>query len=262
MVNFFFVFNMRRKSSLLQKEDLFFTPSEKQEIKSDFVYENERGTGYLDRKFSKKALLSADPYPYTDSSGNFVLSLESFRCGTGYEWCSDWIIDMCGQVDEEGWSYNTSFLDHAGWTFVNPNSVSTVRRRRWQRMRRQNNEKISSPVLSGLENLQYLMRQKKLDRERLKVMQEGIQSMDFLNANVAIELLNEFDYECTKREVAILLLKKSNETTVRNTVLFACLSSLLYTCDKLALLKSIDFPLDGYKQILVSLNNNHSFDNK
>jgi hypothetical protein len=138
-------------------------------------------------KFSKKALTSADPFPFTDPTGSFVLDLQYITCPAGYEWCSDWILDIRGEVDEQGWSYNTSFLDQSGWQSF-PKGITVVRRRRWQRMRELTLTKDTLQTLNfGPAKIRQDIGKKRFDRERLEILKTNTLYLENLDEQLVLD---------------------------------------------------------------------------
>ncbi|KAL7746251.1 Tectonin beta-propeller repeat-containing protein 1 [Sorochytrium milnesiophthora] len=118
------------------------------QIEVDDVWENQRGqvdpqptsltlSALFGRpKFSPKSLLPTDRGPWSDANGNYKLPKERVQLPDPqqWEWASEWMIDMAGDVDSEGWIYSFNF---AGFPWSSDCTAFTyVRRRRWKRMRR------------------------------------------------------------------------------------------------------------------------------
>ncbi|KAJ3321601.1 hypothetical protein HDV06_004016 [Boothiomyces sp. JEL0866] len=150
------------------------------EVICDRIYENERGTIIFGKyNFSKKALLPTDVSPFSNESSSYVVDIKYYQCPPNYEWFSDWMVDMNGNVDEQGWSYNTTFYNDNWESTINKQNVSFVRRRKWMRMRRKCNIKTVKKEIFDIQ-------QRTNDRQRLKFLQEQKE----LNENVLLPNLD------------------------------------------------------------------------
>jgi hypothetical protein len=167
------------------------------DIAMDIIWENERGTLLFNRPtFTKKALLPTDPPAFSDLKQNYVVDIRFFQCPPNWLWVSDWILDMNGLVDEQGWSYNDTFTGPSdSWTNSTVGRrVSIVRRRKWTRMRRLKSD--SSPAkltqtdlesdMKGIEEVISLVQQKRIDRERLQAIKQylAIESNSIITSNM------------------------------------------------------------------------------
>ncbi|KAJ3317467.1 hypothetical protein HDU76_001176 [Blyttiomyces sp. JEL0837] len=86
------------------------------EVARDELYENQRGHCLLgEPMFSTAALLPTDSAPWSDVKGDIKVDRFSFPAPSGWEWISDWTLDMRGDVDTDGWSYSVHF-NHPEWT--------------------------------------------------------------------------------------------------------------------------------------------------
>ncbi|KAF9984813.1 hypothetical protein BGZ75_003601 [Mortierella antarctica] len=105
----------------------------------DFLYQHQRGAFFLGTpNFSSKSLLPVDPDEWTDQS------FESSAMDTSdyglpdpsWEWVhKSWLVDMTGDVDEDGWEYAMTFHGspwHGNYEIFR----SFARRRRWLRLRK------------------------------------------------------------------------------------------------------------------------------
>jgi hypothetical protein len=142
--------------------------------------------------------LPTDPPSFSDLKQNYVVDIRFFQCPPNWLWVSDWILDMNGPVDEQGWSYNDTFTGPSdSWTNSTVGRrVSIVRRRKWTRMRRLKND--SSPAklthtdlesdMKGVEEVISLVQQKCIDRERLQAIKQylAIES----NSNITSNMVN------------------------------------------------------------------------
>ncbi|KAF8078618.1 hypothetical protein FPV67DRAFT_1465844 [Lyophyllum atratum] len=110
------------------------------------VYENQRGlTLFSIPYYSRMSLLPSDPPPFTIPNASSdrseqLSSLTDYQLPDGtWKWVSKcWMIDMrsdSGEVQHDGFEYNTLFRTHNWSAEVGPCSVGGwVRRRRWIRL--------------------------------------------------------------------------------------------------------------------------------
>ncbi|CAG8541804.1 17566_t:CDS:2, partial [Gigaspora rosea] len=105
----------------------------------DILYENQRGLFFFGLpKFSSNALNPADPQPWSDKNQKFSpMDIYTYQVpNPTWEWVhKEWLIDMSGDVDEEGWEYAPDFHCPC-WHGCYKPFRSFVRRRRWVRLRR------------------------------------------------------------------------------------------------------------------------------
>lgn len=86
----------------------------------DVLYENERGAllfGVL-KQFSKYMLSALDPSPWSDADGaNTALDPSTKQLpDPTWEWVHpEWLVDMTGETDEDGWQYSGSFTGLQMW---------------------------------------------------------------------------------------------------------------------------------------------------
>lgn len=193
----------------------------------EITFENQRGSNVFSKsKFAAKSLLPTDFPNWSDEFGRFRLPKDSQECLPTWEWASDWILDMQGDVDEEGWQY--SFVFRATSWSGSPNATHYVRRRKWVRMRRPvivlANNAISSstlqrstsnsnvspslpprvggrntdlPVASAATTtatkkpleVMTMMERARLDRERLAILKSQLEEQP--DRNAALELVTE-----------------------------------------------------------------------
>ena len=107
------------------------------EIIADVIWENQRGSSLFGKaKYSARSLLPTDFSPWSNDKGRFVLAKDKFQCPPTWVNCSDWMVDMEGDVDAEGWRYAFSFGTSPENYSSDSGSVKYVRRRKWLRMRR------------------------------------------------------------------------------------------------------------------------------
>ncbi|KAF2114357.1 hypothetical protein BDV96DRAFT_613104 [Lophiotrema nucula] len=107
----------------------------------DILYENQRGWFVFGIPlFSSQALwnLKVDHAAWVDSkfkpSAVNITNAQVPDPSWVWEWKS-WYVDMCRDVDEEGWQYSLWFRGGAAWHGNHPWFHSFVRRRRWLRKR-------------------------------------------------------------------------------------------------------------------------------
>jgi hypothetical protein len=105
----------------------------------DFLYQHQRGAFFLGTpNFSSKSLLPVDPDEWTNS--NFetsAMDISDFEVpDPSWEWVhKSWLVDMTGDVDEDGWEYAMTFHGspwHGNYEIFR----SFARRRRWLRLRK------------------------------------------------------------------------------------------------------------------------------
>ncbi|KAG0293987.1 hypothetical protein BGZ98_001946 [Dissophora globulifera] len=105
----------------------------------DFLYQHQRGAFFLGTpKFSSKSLLPVDPDEWTDQ--NFATSAmdttDYVVPDPSWEWVhKSWLVDMTGDVDEDGWEYAIAFHG-SPWHGNYEVFRSFARRRRWLRLRK------------------------------------------------------------------------------------------------------------------------------
>ncbi|KNE63628.1 hypothetical protein AMAG_08731 [Allomyces macrogynus ATCC 38327] len=116
-------------------------------VECEEVWENQRGTAIFGRpKFSAKSLLPTDRGPWSDERGNFRMPKDRLQLPdpAKWEWDGEWMIDMSGDVDPEGWQYAFNFGTFP-WS-ASCGLTSYVRRRRWVRLRKP----LATPPGTGL----------------------------------------------------------------------------------------------------------------
>lgn len=104
----------------------------------DILYENQRGAFTFGMPhFSSNSLSTFDPAPWTTShhrpSAVNISNAQLPDLSWTWVW-STWYVDMCRDVDEQGWEYSLLFRGTA-WHGNHPWFHSFVRRRRWIRKR-------------------------------------------------------------------------------------------------------------------------------
>lgn len=105
----------------------------------DFLYQHQRGAFFLGTpKFSSKSLLPVDPDEWTDQKfQSSAMDTSDFELpDPSWEWVhKSWLVDMTGDVDEDGWEYAMTFHGspwHGNYEIFR----SFARRRRWLRLRK------------------------------------------------------------------------------------------------------------------------------
>jgi len=133
-----------------------------------------------------------------------------------WEWIhKEWMIDMSGDVDEEGWEYALNF-HNSGWHGCYKSFRSFVRRRRWIRFRRKKGIKYdsiqSTPVRidsnsdvkpDDFEKLWKNVKDSRLDREKLKLINDYINNYDHIS-NFYEKLngfVNIFDHQENSKKI-------------------------------------------------------------
>ncbi|CAG8609430.1 16380_t:CDS:10 [Funneliformis mosseae] len=162
----------------------------------DILYENQRGLFLFGLpKFSSKALNQVDPNSWTDRNQKYSpMDIYNFQLpDPTWEWVhKEWLIDMSGDVDEEGWEYAFNFHS-SSWHGCYQPLRSFVRRRRWIRLRRKKGKDGSASIIpkrtylesdEKLDDFEELWRQVKmsrLDREKLKYISDYINNGGNIN---------------------------------------------------------------------------------
>ncbi|GJJ69583.1 hypothetical protein EMPS_01930 [Entomortierella parvispora] len=114
----------------------------------DFLYQHERGAFFLGTpNFSSKSLLPVDPDEWTNS--NFetsAMDVSDFEVpDPSWEWVhKSWLVDMTGDVDEDGWEYAMTFHG-SPWHGNYEVFRSFARRRRWLRLRKRKGKTLGKP---------------------------------------------------------------------------------------------------------------------
>ncbi|KAG0027657.1 hypothetical protein BGZ82_008822 [Podila clonocystis] len=105
----------------------------------EFLYQHQRGAFFLGTpKFSSKSLLPVDPDEWTDSRfETSAMDTTDYELpDPSWEWVhKSWLVDMTGDVDEDGWEYAMTFHGspwHGNYEIFR----SFARRRRWLRLRK------------------------------------------------------------------------------------------------------------------------------
>ncbi|KAJ8326266.1 hypothetical protein BDV3_005830 [Batrachochytrium dendrobatidis] len=225
------------------------------DIVCDVIYENQRGTSLFGApKFSKKSLLPTDFPAYSDKQGGFVVDLKLFQCRPTWEWVSDWMVDMNGDVDQEGWCYGLQFISDK-WSGTCRTS-HYVRRRKWIRMRRM---KGASSATSGslpsatattptgsvngagansLDELIVKMQRARIDRERITDLKNYLLLADsptFPPSKIQL-LIAQCDHECSKLRVALLLAPRME--LAQEQAIVSILQGLKFYSDRVEFLKA------------------------
>ncbi|KAI8809104.1 hypothetical protein BJ742DRAFT_806304 [Cladochytrium replicatum] len=192
------------------------------EIVADVIWENQRGSAIFGApKFSAKSLLPTDYPEWSDGFGAYHISLQNTQCLPGWKWVSDWMVDSSGNADPDGWQYNFSF-SLPNWSGT-PNISHYVRRRKWVRMRERENgggiPRSPSPqspsaisnranaLAEKIERSDVIARlhRRRLDREKFLELDQFLKQYPSKQADVAAMTMNiliQFDYECTKLKAA------------------------------------------------------------
>ncbi|KAK3812166.1 MAG: hypothetical protein J3Q66DRAFT_349576 [Benniella sp.] len=114
----------------------------------DFLYQHQRGVFILGApKFSSKSLLPIDPDEWTDQNFNTsAMNTTDYALpDPSWEWVhKSWLVDMTGDVDEDGWEYAMTFHGSA-WHGSYEVFRSFARRRRWLRLRRKKGKPTGKP---------------------------------------------------------------------------------------------------------------------
>ena len=228
-----------------QDEEKSMRPSHSQEILMDSIYQNERGFKEQSKwSFSKKQLLPTDPSPFSTLENKFSVDIRFITPPPSFTWVSDWMLDLNGNVDEQGWSYATSFK--GVWeSNVPPKATVVVRRRKWTRMRR-----IITTTMPGVLNkadkmsgkddgissvndatVTELVQREDIDRKRIDALRKVINDTT-MTAEVIGAILEEFDYEGSRLDACILF---KNILKQDQRLLLVAINSLRFYSDRKAL---------------------------
>ncbi|KAJ3092149.1 hypothetical protein HK100_007009 [Physocladia obscura] len=105
------------------------------EIIREELYENMRGSCLFGNvQFGAAGLLPTDPPAWSTVTGAAAFDRMSFPVPSGWEWATDWAVDLRHDVDADGWCYAVSFRARE-WS-GSPAPSHYVRRRIWIRTRR------------------------------------------------------------------------------------------------------------------------------
>ncbi|KAF9144810.1 hypothetical protein BG015_012092 [Linnemannia schmuckeri] len=114
----------------------------------DFLYQHQRGAFFLGTpKFSSKSLLPVDPDEWTDQTfQTSAMDTSDYELpDPSWEWVhKSWLVDMTGDVDEDGWEYAMTFHGspwHGNYEIFR----SFARRRRWLRLRKRKGKALGKP---------------------------------------------------------------------------------------------------------------------
>ncbi|CAG8458571.1 hypothetical protein RhiirA5_405733 [Rhizophagus irregularis] len=179
----------------------------------DILYENQRGLFVFGLpKFSSKALNQIDPHTWTDKNQKYSpMDIHNYQLpDPTWEWVhKEWMIDMSGDIDEEGWEYALNF-HNSSWHGCYQPFRSFVRRRRWIRLRCKKGVKDNStpsiPARSHVnsdaktddfEELWQNVKTSRLDREKLKLIDDYINDHNDINNfyDRLNDLVNIFDHQ-------------------------------------------------------------------
>ncbi|KAF9302290.1 hypothetical protein BGZ74_005556 [Mortierella antarctica] len=115
----------------------------------EFLYQHQRGAFFLGTpKFSSKSLLPVDPDEWTNSRWETsAMDVTDFELpDPSWEWVHrSWLVDMTGDVDEDGWEYAMTFHGspwHGNYEIFR----SFARRRRWLRLRKRKGKMMGKAV--------------------------------------------------------------------------------------------------------------------
>ncbi|KAI1312266.1 hypothetical protein EDD11_003023 [Mortierella claussenii] len=114
----------------------------------DFLYQHQRGAFFLGTpKFSSKSLLPVDPDEWTDQTfETSPMDITDYVVpDPSWEWVhKSWLVDMTGDVDEDGWEYAMTFHG-SPWHGNYEVFRSFARRRRWLRLRKRKGKVLGKP---------------------------------------------------------------------------------------------------------------------
>ncbi|KAG5519081.1 hypothetical protein PMAC_002167 [Pneumocystis sp. 'macacae'] len=230
------------------KKKKYFNNEQNKNTIIDVLYENQRGGSFCGTMmFSSNSLLFFDPSPWTDKNfRSSPVNTTTATCpGPSWKWTWDkWKIDMCENVDAEGWSYSFSFWSKK-WYGTCIWFHSFVRRRKWIRERQWKciddpdimdndnyftvnssyklsrspststlNESIASSknfkTETDIQNLLKKLKEYRIDRERLHVLESFIlssnQNINLLNDSIK-DVLDCFIFQESRRQFLTFLIK-------------------------------------------------------
>ncbi|KAG9072194.1 hypothetical protein KI688_006418 [Linnemannia hyalina] len=114
----------------------------------DFLYQHQRGAFFLGTpKFSSNTLLPVDPDEWTDQTfQTSAMDTSDYELpDPSWEWVhKSWLVDMTGDVDEDGWEYAMTFHG-SPWHGNYEVFRSFARRRRWLRLRKRKGKALGKP---------------------------------------------------------------------------------------------------------------------
>ncbi|KAF9906228.1 hypothetical protein EC991_000855 [Linnemannia zychae] len=123
-------------------------PEPEGDVVYDFLYQHQRGAFFLGTpKFSSKSLLPVDPDEWTDQTfQTSAMDTSDYELpDPSWEWVhKSWLVDMTGDVDEDGWEYAMTFHGspwHGNYEIFR----SFARRRRWLRLRKRKGKSLGKP---------------------------------------------------------------------------------------------------------------------
>ncbi|KAF9094915.1 hypothetical protein BGX27_001357 [Mortierella sp. AM989] len=114
----------------------------------EFLYQHQRGAFFFGTpQFSSKSLLPVDPDEWTDDKfERSPMDITAFVVpDPSWEWVhKSWLVDMTGDVDEDGWEYAMTFHG-SPWHGSYEPFQSFARRRRWIRLRKRKGKTLGKP---------------------------------------------------------------------------------------------------------------------
>ncbi|KAF9898024.1 hypothetical protein BX616_004593, partial [Lobosporangium transversale] len=123
-------------------------PKPEKDFEYDFLYQHQRGAFFLGTpKFSSKSLLPIDPDEWTNEKFEIsAMNISNYVVpDPSWEWVhKSWLVDMTGDVDEDGWEYAMAFHG-SSWHGNYEVFRSFARRRRWIRLRKRKGKTLQKP---------------------------------------------------------------------------------------------------------------------
>ncbi|RIA86245.1 hypothetical protein C1645_780059 [Glomus cerebriforme] len=196
----------------------------------EVLYENQRGLFVFGLpKFSSKALNQIDPNAWTDKNQKYSpMDIHNYQLpDPTWEWVhKEWMIDMSGDIDEEGWEYALNF-HNSSWHGCYQPFRSFVRRRRWIRLRCKKGVKDASTSsihprsnlnsdikIDDFEGLWKSVKVSRLDREKLKLINDYINKYDDINNfyDRLNDFVNIFDHQENSKKFLELILSHSDKS--------------------------------------------------
>ncbi|TPX69523.1 hypothetical protein CcCBS67573_g06834 [Chytriomyces confervae] len=230
------------------------------EIVRDELFENRRGSCLFGTaRFSCYGLLPTawhlDLPAWSTQGGAPSIDRMSFPVAPGWEWISDWAVDMRGDVDADGWAYATSFRAREFTGMCS--QAHYVCRRAWVRTRRRipgwqpgnSASSASSLALSDstsvspnevlILHIPTLVRACTLDRQKVDAVASSLAQLsakDVVVPAYSVEaILNELEYDKSRLAAVKLLLPYLDKEG-----LIAALFHISFHSNRLDLLKSVE----------------------
>ncbi|KAJ3068858.1 hypothetical protein HDU98_008038 [Podochytrium sp. JEL0797] len=213
------------------------------DVVRDEVFENRRGCFLFDQlRFSAKKLLPTDLPPWSTVSGAPTIDRMAFPVPSGWEWISDWAVDMRNDVDADGFAYAVNFKAR-DWSGT-PTPSHYVCRRAWTRTRRavKNGSASLAPVdpdAAIVLQMPILVRSCTLDRQKVDIVASSLAKFT-PNSRVLIPpysvnaILQELEYDKNRMQAVKHMLPFLDKEGV-----VAALFQITHHCNRLELLEVV-----------------------